>query len=56
MLTLLGGGQPQNFVTQTINLIQTIVDDFKTRVTNDSAIFEAENCLKDTLTTLNEIE
>jgi len=38
------------------DVIQPIIDAFKTRVSADGGTFEAEQCLRDLLTTLNEIE
>jgi hypothetical protein len=35
--------------------ISNLIKSFKSRVTADSGIFEAENCLKSTLTNLNKI-
>ena len=51
MLTLLSCGQGQNG-----SFIDALIAQFKTRVALDGGTFEAESCLKATLTELNNIE
>jgi len=51
MLTLLSCGQGQNGT-----YVEMLMASFKTRVANNGGIFEAEQCLYDLLTTLNETE
>lgn len=50
MLTLLGVGQGQNGT-----YIDALILQFKTRVSADGGIFEAESCLRATLIVLNNI-
>jgi hypothetical protein len=50
MLSLLGAGQGQNG-----SYVDDLILEFKTRVVADSGTFEAESCLRDTLTVLNNI-
>ena len=50
MLTLLSCGQGQNGT-----YIDALILQFKTRVAADGGIFEAEACLRATLTVLNNI-
>lgn len=50
MISLLGAGQGQNG-----SYIDVLLSQFKERVAVDSGTFEAENCLKSTLTVLNNI-
>lgn len=50
MLSLLGAGQGQNG-----SYVDSLITQFKSRVLADSGTFEAELCLKTTLTQLNNI-
>jgi hypothetical protein len=50
MLTLLSCGQGQNGIS-----INTLINDFKSRVIADGGVFEAETCLNAILTNLNNI-
>jgi hypothetical protein len=50
MLTLLGAGQGQNGT-----YVDALIAQFKIRVALDGGIFEAEDCLRATLTVLNNI-
>ena len=50
MLTLLSCGQGQNGT-----YIDFLINQLKARTLTEGGVFEAEQCLRDTLTTLNNI-
>ena len=49
----LGTGKPTNLGS---SLVVELINAFKARVAADSGVFEAETCLKTTLTNLNKIQ